>query len=134
MQGPTAPPAIPFPLWSTVLNSVSSTPGNGTFSSGIKNTSARGNIGKRHHLLLETWQVKLQLVAVSSVLMVVYLMSTVSVRMAILHQLLETWQVKLQLAAKLQVVVNSVLMVVYLMSMDYVLMVIHLHQLPALQM
>ena len=34
MQAPTIPPAVPFPLWSTVLSAVTSTPGNGTFSAG----------------------------------------------------------------------------------------------------
>ena len=46
MQAPTIPPAVPFPLWSTVLSAVTSTPGNGTFSAGVKNiTSPAGNIG-----------------------------------------------------------------------------------------
>ena len=46
MQAPTIPPAVPFPLWSTVLSAVTSTPGNGTFSTGVKNiTSSAGNIG-----------------------------------------------------------------------------------------
>ena len=41
MQAPPSPA-----IWSTVLNAISSTTGNGTFSSGIKNiTSAPGNIG-----------------------------------------------------------------------------------------
>ena len=31
MQAPTIPPAVPFPLWSTVLSAVTSTPGNGNF-------------------------------------------------------------------------------------------------------
>ena len=41
MQAPPSPA-----IWSTVLNAISSTTGNGTFSSGIKNiTSAPGKIG-----------------------------------------------------------------------------------------
>src|SRR5262249_18276547 len=45
MQAPTVPPAVPFPLWSTVLSAITSTPGNGTFSAPTGNiTAPTGNI------------------------------------------------------------------------------------------